>query len=248
MKILMLDIETAPNTAHVWGLWNENIPLARLIESGYTLCWGAKWYGEDDLFFSSLGTTGPKTMLREVHKLLSMADAVVHYNGTRFDIPTLNKEFIVHGMTPPAPYKQIDLLKTCRKQFRFASNKLAYVAEALGVGAKTDAGGFDTWIGCMNNDPEAWDRMRDYNLQDVLLLERVYDKVKPWIVGHLNFSVVEGTRTCPNCGSTTHQRRGYVYTSAYRYPRFRCNDCGAWFRGAKSETQPPADKTLPLGA
>jgi len=33
MQILLLDIETAPNTAHVWGLWNQNVSLNQLMES-----------------------------------------------------------------------------------------------------------------------------------------------------------------------------------------------------------------------
>ena len=37
MKILLLDTETSPNTAFVWGLFNENIPLARLIDTSEVL-------------------------------------------------------------------------------------------------------------------------------------------------------------------------------------------------------------------
>jgi len=128
LKILLLDIETAPNVAHVWGMWQQNVGLPQLIDSGYVLCWAAKWLGDSDVMFGSVVKDGPKRMLKRIHKLLGESDAVIHYNGTKFDIPTLNKEFLLHGIEPPAPYQQIDLLRTARSKFRFASNKLDYVA------------------------------------------------------------------------------------------------------------------------
>jgi uncharacterized protein YprB with RNaseH-like and TPR domain len=137
MKILLLDIETSPLTAHVWGLWQQNVGLPQIVDSGRTLCFAAKWLGEDKVIFSSVEKTNPKRMLLKIWDLLEEADAVVHYNGTKFDIPTLNKEFLLNDLTPPAPYKQIDLLRVARSQFKFPSNKLDYVANVLGLGKKT---------------------------------------------------------------------------------------------------------------
>ena len=84
-------------------------------------------------------------MLEGIHSLLDEADAVCHYNGTKFDMPTLNKEFLVHRMTPPPPMKQIDLLRVVKSQFRFPSNKLDYVAQRLGLGKKKDHEGHTLW-------------------------------------------------------------------------------------------------------
>lgn len=236
MKILLLDIETAPNTAYVWGLFKENIPLQRLVDSGYVMCWAAKWLGENDMEFSSVQMETPRKMLRRIHNLLSEADAVIHYNGARFDIPTLNKEFLLHGMTPPASYRNIDLLQTVRKQFRFVSNKLDYVAQALGVGKKVKHAGFELWIQCMAKDPEAWKQMEEYNRGDVTILEGVYHKLLPWIKNHPNHGVVDGRGgVCPNCGSDHIQFRGYAHTKSGKYRRFQCNECGTWSRTRKSE-------------
>ena len=135
MKILLIDIETATNLAHVWGLWQQNVGLPQLLEPGYTLCWAAKWLGEPEVYFGSV-KQGTERMTQEIHRLMSQADAIVHYNGNKFDIPTLNKDFLLQGLTPPAPAKQIDLLRVVKGKFRFPSNKLAYVSEALGVGGK----------------------------------------------------------------------------------------------------------------
>lgn len=232
-----MDIETAPNVAYVWGLFKENIPLQRLIDSGYVMCWSAKWLGEDDVHFDSIHQSKPKDMLKGIHKMLEEADAVVHYNGTSFDIPTLNKEFLLNKMNPPSTYKQIDLLQTARHRFRFASNKLDYVAQALGIGKKFKHAGFELWVRCMAKDQDAWDEMEEYNKQDVRLLEEVYKRFLPWIRNHPNVSLYtdSGDAACPACSSTDFQRRGFSFTSVGKYQRYQCNDCGHWFRDRKAQ-------------
>lgn len=235
MKILLLDIETAPNLVHVWGLWQQNVGLPQIIDSGYVLCWAAKWLGEEEVFFSSTYHDGPKQMLKNIHNLLDAADAVVHYNGQKFDIPTLNKEFLLYNLKPPAPYKQIDLLKTARQQFKFPSNKLDYIAQALDLGKKVKHIGHELWIQCMANNEDAWKMMEEYNVGDVVLLEKVYYKLLPWIKGHANYSIYNSSAlVCPNCGGIHYQRRGYSYTSTCKYQRYQCTDCGTWFRDTKS--------------
>jgi len=232
VKLLMLDIETAPNLAATWGLYDQNVGLDQLIEPGYTLCWAAKWYGSKEIEFASI-MTGEKRMIRRVHKLLDEADAVCHYNGTKFDIPVLNKEFLLQKLTPPSPVKQVDLLRTARSKFRLASNKLEFVAGQLGLGAKTKHKGMKLWLECMNRKPEAWKTMETYNKQDVVLLEKVYDRLLPWIKHHPNRAVMEGVECCPKCAGSNYQARGSYVTGAGVYKRYQCQDCGSWFRGAK---------------
>jgi len=185
-------------------------------------------------------------MLRRIHKLLDQADAVVHYNGSKFDIPTLNKEFLVLGLPPPSPYKEIDLLKTVRQRFKFPSRKLDYVAQQLKVGRKYQHQGHDLWARCMVRDKEAWAEMETYNKQDVMLLEKVYSALVPWIKDHANHSLYAEALVCPNCGSDHHQRRGYAYTKAQKYARYQCQNCGNWFRGGKNEAPGPDGKFVNL--
>lgn len=239
MRILLLDIETAPNTAYVWGLWKQNISISQIVDSSSILCWSAKWYGSDDIMFNSIISPGKKRMLKNMHKLLEEADVVVHYNGSRFDIPTINKEFLEAGMPPPAPYRQVDLLRTARQQFRFPSNKLDYIAQALGLGKKHNHEGFELWIKCMNRDPIAWKTMEKYNVQDVVLLEKVYNRFLPWIKGHPNFGIHKGLpNTCPNCGGNHLQRRGFSVTQGGKYQRFQCTDCSTWSSSRNTEKLP----------
>jgi DNA polymerase elongation subunit (family B) len=232
MRILLLDIETSPNTAFVWGLWDQNISISQLIESSEILCYAAKWLGEKDVYFDSIMESSRESMLGGIHGLLDDADVVVHYNGTKFDIPTLNKEFILAGMSPPSPYKQIDLLSTARKQFRFVSNKLDYVAQELGLGKKHETK-FTLWVDCMRKDAKAWKLMKAYNINDVIMLEKVYHKFLPWIKTHPNRGMYqEVSLVCPKCGSKHYHARGWYFTSTGKYQRYQCQSCAGWFRDA----------------
>lgn len=226
---MLLDIETSPNRAYVWGLFNVNIAINQIEESGETLCWAAKWLGEKEVMFSSI-MDGKKKMLRQIYKLLEEADVVIHYNGSRFDIPTLAKEFVLMGWAPPAPFQQVDLLSVVRKRFKFPSNKLNYVSQALGLGEKVAHRGLDLWKECMAKEKEAWKEMETYNIQDVNLLEKLYEKLKAWITGHPNYALFsDGEKpVCPNCGSEHLQRRGFHRTKTMTYQRFQCQDCHAW--------------------
>lgn len=234
MNILLLDIETAPNLAYVWGLFNQNIGINQIANSGYVLCWSAKWLGQDKIHFSSVKKHSTESMLDRIHRMMDVADSIITYNGKKFDIPTLYKEFIIHGMTPPAPSKQIDLYQNCKKTFRFPSNKLDYIAQTLGLGEKVRHEGHELWVKCMAGESAAWKRMEEYNKQDVVLLEKLYQKMLPWIDNHPNRGAFEDIACCPNCGGEQFQQRGHAVTASYKYPRYQCQDCGKWFRGNKT--------------
>lgn len=233
MKTLFLDIETSPNLAYCWGLFDQTIPITAIKESSSVLCWAAKWKGSRDIMFDSVHKSSKKQMLKGIHKLMDEADAICHYNGTRFDVPVLNKEFILTGMQPPAPSRDIDMLRTARSRFKFTSNKLDYVAQALGLGAKTKHTGYQLWVDCMAKDPKAWKLMEKYNKQDVVLLEKVHDRLLPWIKNYPNQNLYGMPDGCPTCGSKKMQRRGTAVSINVRYQRWQCLECGKWAKGEK---------------
>lgn len=242
VKILLLDIETAPNKGYFWRVWKENIGIDQIIDSGYVMCWSAKWLGEKETMFDSCWDSGEKKMLRRMWKLLNEADVVVHYNGSDFDVPTLNKEFVKYGFHPPAPFFQVDLLQVVRKTFRFLSNKLEYVCRNLGLGSKLKHHGFELWVQAMGDDRKlkkseirlARGIMEKYNRHDVTLLERLYLRLRPWIRQHPSHGLFTDGKVCANCGSKHLQRRGSYPAKVLVYPRFSCMSCGAWMRGTKA--------------
>jgi DNA polymerase elongation subunit (family B) len=238
MNLLFLDTETSPNQVDTWGLRDQNIAINQIRKPGALLCWGAKWQGrpEEEVIFDSVNQSTRLQMVKHLHALISDADAVVGYNSIPFDMKVVNREFIMAGLTPTPPIKQIDLLRTMRRNFRFASNKLDYVAQQLGLGAKTAHMGHALWTLCEQGDQDAWKLMEKYNKQDVVLTEKLYDRVLPWIgsqhPNRNNYPGAPEVPACHACGSVHVQRRGTARTIAQQYPRYQCMGCGTWDKSA----------------
>jgi hypothetical protein len=249
MKLLHLDIETTPALVYTWALFNQNISIDQVVEPTSVLCFSAKWHGEKEvMYFRSRSRTGPefKAMLRAAHKLLSEADAVCHYNGNSFDVPRLNQEFLRLGLPPPPPIQNIDLKKVVMSKFSMTSSKLAFVGPYLGLGEKEKNEGWALWIACLKNEPNAWRKMMSYNKQDVVLLEKLYNKILPWIDAHPNMNLFgsEEDPVCPNCGSKKLERRGLRRTATYIYKRLQCMGCGRWARQRQRDKTEPTAKVV----
>lgn len=233
MRILALDIESTPSLAHVWSLWNiNNISLAQLQESSELLCFSAKWLGDEDVKFYSKWEHGSRAMVVAAHSLLDDADAVLHYNGKRFDIPYLNGEFVKADLLPPAPYAQIDLFQTVKRRFKFPSMKLDYVAQILGMEGKVQHMGHELWVKVMAGDDEARELMKEYNIRDTVMLEELYEKLLPWIPNHPNVNLYSDAPfdACDKCGSTRLIPRESSYTALSKFDRYQCLKCGSWMR------------------
>ena len=106
------------------------------------------------------------------------------------------------------------------------------MCQHLGLGKKAQTGGFDLWKRCLKGDPKAWAKMLKYNKKDVVLLEKIYLKIRPYIKNHPNLGVYidEDRASCVNCGSFRIQYRGYATTKVSKFRRFQCQECGTWSR------------------
>lgn len=240
-NILILDIETAPIKAYVWSLWKQNVSLDQIESNWFMLTWSAKWLYSAEVLSDAVT---PEEVLEEDDKrivtslwdLLNKADIVIAHNGMAFDIPKINGRILIHGLPPTRPYQQIDTLLISRKQFGFSSNKLEALARMFGMKGK-DKTEFMLWVNCLKGDPQAIIQMETYNRQDVVVLEEVYLRMRPWIKGHVNLGVYsDGSRPlCPNCGShKVHEDGGYYFTPAGRYKTLVC-ECGNISRSRTSD-------------
>jgi DNA polymerase elongation subunit (family B)/predicted RNA-binding Zn-ribbon protein involved in translation (DUF1610 family) len=229
---LFLDIETMANAGYFWGLFNQNLSIDKIVKPGRTLCAAWKWGDNKKVDFAAEWEEEHyHDFLQCLHNMLDQADIVVTYNGKRFDIPTLYKEFVQHGLHPPAPFHHIDLYQTVRRQFRFASSKLDFVCQQLGLGSKVHNKGMQLWKDVDGGCPKAQRVMERYNKQDVVLLEKLYKHILPWIKNHPTVPLLDGRTdapSCPSCGGHHLQERGYRTTKTRRYKRYQCQDCGSW--------------------
>jgi hypothetical protein len=236
IKILAIDIETKPTLAYVWRPYKENVGVDQIVEAGGVISFAAKWVNEKGIQFFSEFHDGHKTMVEEAWRLLDEAEVVLHYNGRKFDVPHLQREFMQAGLTPTSPFKQIDLLNTVKSQARFFMNRLAHVAPQLGLKGKVEHEGFPLWLKCMEGDESAWKRMKKYNIRDVTELEDLYNLLLPWIPSLPSYAAFTGEAVCPKCGSNDLRPDGYAYTNQSKFRRFQCKSCGGYHRSTKAES------------
>lgn len=233
-KILVLDIETKPAQAYVWRAYGEqNIGVEQIIDPGSIICVGAKWLGDNQTHLFSDWEHGHEAMLKEIWIMMNEADAVLTYNGDKFDLPKLQGEFLLHGFGPTPPLTSIDVVKAVRK-FGFFVNRLAFIGPFLGVGAKVKHEGFDLWVKVMQGDVRAQRKMAKYCKQDVRLLEKLYLKVRPFIKNHPHLRA-NAQHVCGACGSRHIQKRGFTYTKMYKVQRLQCTSCGSWQQGKREK-------------
>lgn len=238
VKILILDIETSPMKAWIWKRWKENIFLDQTLQEWFILSWSAKWLGDKNTFGyvlhpDEVASEDDSRILKLLHNTLDAADIVIAHNGNKFDIPKINTRFVLKGLNPPSPYKQIDTYDIAKRQFSFSSNSLDAIATFFGIDNK-DPHDFQLWKDCMDGNQEALIRLLKYNNKDVQILEEVYLKLRPWIKNHPNVNVIAESSipTCTHCGSSNIERifDSSYNTQAFKYPVYRCKDCGAAFR------------------
>jgi hypothetical protein len=240
-RVLLLDIETAPIIAAIWNLFEANAVWVE--RDTHLLCFAAKWLDERSVKTFAL-TDYPsykrdkhndKSLVRDLCRLLDEADIVVAHNGDSFDIKKIRARMAVHGFPPPSPFKTIDTLKISRRFFKFDSNKLDNLGRYLHEGRKLPNTGGHLWRSCCDGDVKAWRTMRRYNAQDVRLLERVYNRLKPWAqTGHPDLSAYGGA--CPRCQSVDAQSRGTQISIKRRTHRWQCNSCAHWFSTPMRQT------------
>lgn len=235
VKILILDIETAPKIAYVWRFFKENVGADQVLKHGHIMSFAAKWLGDDKIVYMENRKEDDRRIIGALVNLLSDADIVVAHNGVKFDFAQISGRALVHGFAPPSPYKVVDTLKVARFKFGFASNSLAYLAKVLGCHEKEKHKkfpGFELWLECLRNNEEAWEEMKQYNVQDVETLEEIYHKMLPWMDKHPNIATLSESNepACPKCGSHHLQKRGFAYTNVGKYQRYQCQDCGGWSR------------------
>ena len=243
-KILLLDIENSPSLGYYWNRWKTTIHESQVLSESFIISFAYMWYGDNSISCEYLDSRevlneDDKGLVEKLHKLLSEADIVVAHNGLKFDIPVINTRLIYHGFTEPLPFKIVDTYQIAKKVFRFPSNSLKALANYLKlVNRKTEPeDGFNLWRRCTYGDKEALELMSDYNINDIIVLEELYTKLRPWDKLHPNVSVYTDSNkiTCLTCGSENLEKVNKLsYTAMSAYETYRCSDCGKILRGRKN--------------
>lgn len=240
-RILLLDIETAPITGYVWATYDTNV--LKILEPSKVLSVAWKWLNEDETFCKTIadykgykkGVVDDEKLIKQAWDLLDECDVCVAHHGKAFDLKKLNARFVWYKLPAPSSYAVVDTKASASRHFKFDSNSLDNLGQYLNLGSKAATGGFSLWVDCIAGDKDAWARMAEYNIQDVVLLEKVYLALRPYISNHPNLSLLSGEvkdeMSCPTCQSGSVVKRGFSVTRTGKKQRYQCQSCGSWSSG-----------------
>ena len=201
---------------------------------GYLLCIAWKWSGAQKLYHMSIADTATfakdptndRELVQEFRKVVEDADIIVGHYSSRFDYPFLQARALYHSLLPfPTDVRHVDTWRISRNTLKLNSNRLASLAAHLGVEEKTALSG-PIWIKAMSGHKPSIKYVVEHCRQDVVVLEQVYEKIKPLRPDNPKASL-DG---CPTCGSESLQSRGYARTTKRKMQRWSCNACGHWHR------------------
>lgn len=240
-KIGLIDIETAPLEANVWGLFDQTVGLNQITQEWAILSYCYKPLGgkrSTIQYADNRDRDDPRDdsqLVNDLWDIMHENDVLIAQNGKRFDKRKITARLILAGRLPPSPVKVEDTMRMARQVAAFTSNKLEWLSTYLSSVKKSshkEFPGFELWAECLRGNPRAWKAMEKYNIPDVLAMEEVYLKLRPWVSGHTNVAVYTDDErvACPVCGSEHVRQDGYAYTQVGKYNRYQCDSCGAWSR------------------
>ena len=241
MRVVALDIETAPALVYTFTGFKANIGIDQIVEHPRIIGFSYQWEGSKTVGWYSEYHHSRREMLEALHSILNEADVMLGYNTKAFDAPWIIGELLVEeGFTPVSPFQHIDLYQILKGKTRFFSRKLDYASLLLLDERKVTHTGFRMWRECLIGDEDekrkAWTLMRRYGKRDTALLFPLYEDIKGWITtGHPNRALYDGVAEgCPVCASTNIQKRGFHYSGAMKYQRYQCQEvgCGKWFHSS----------------
>lgn len=235
VKILFFDIESSLMLVKVFGLrGNDYIDPNSIEQDWNVICAAWKWLGQKKVYATSVlenpktkEITWDKNVVAKLCKAIEEADIIVAHNGDKFDIKKINTRRIKHKMGQMDIPVSVDTLKVAKKHFSFTSNKLDYLAKFLGVGEKLDTSKH-LWEKALRGERKAIREMVKYNKVDVIVLERVYLELLPYITKHPKVNKILNIEetACENCGSTDLIKAGKRARADGTFQKHSCKDCG----------------------
>ena len=230
-KILFLDIETSPNIGLFWSSgYKINVPSDNIIQERQIICICWKWQGEKkvhSLDYGNSSSQNEQDMLKKITKVINEADLIVGHNHEKFDMAFIRSRLLFHGLPPFGVISTEDTYRLSAKTFYLNSYSLNYMSKFTGVGSKIHTD-YSMWKDILiHSSSTALRKMVKYCKHDVVITEKVYDKISPFITHSVNKSLLSlGTKFgCPSCGTMDVQRYGLRVTRTARQQRWKCNGC-----------------------
>lgn len=240
--ILYFDIETSMMLAWIHQLHKQTVGYHQLHEdfsSKKILCISYRyghWKKAKVLKWDADKRCDIK-MLEKFNKIASDAQLLLGHNAQGFDVKELRTAIALRGLAAAwCETPCLDTLTEWKRTFRFASNRLDYVARELGVGRKSPVN-IDHWIQCtLGNKGKYLKEMTTYCGIDTDILYECHKRLDFYVPPS---KAVYNLRTrdysnypeecSANCGNT--DKKQFIKYGPYgykgkSYQQYRCQKCG----------------------
>ena len=229
-KTLIYDIETSPCLGWFWRTGKTTIGAHQIRRPGKIICISYRFTHWPEGKVKHLKWTknqSDKTMVVRFAKIAEKADIIVGHNGDSFDKKWLNTRLAYHQYPTIRHMLTEDTLKQARKEFNLPSFKLDFLCKYFHIEGKltTRTGLWERVV--FENCQESLAEMVAYCDQDVLILDKLYARLYPYVQHKINLSIFnDKIDMCPHCGDATLMKHGFRYTKAGKKQRAICKSCG----------------------
>lgn len=238
--IIIMDIETMVKKAFLFRAGKQYVNADNFIDTNTMICWSAKVLGDSKIMKDCVTSEeavekNHSRIVKSLWNVLNDADIVISHNGINFDIPMVSTFFLKEKLGLPKRFRNIDTCAISRRVFKFESNRLDFIVRDLGLNSGKSDTDFQLWIDSYNGISSALKKMQLYNVNDILILEDLFNVFRSYIPNFPNMGVWGDidVSVCPYCGGTNFDENGYVYSPNGKFNSYRC-ECKAIFRSKEN--------------
>ena len=178
---------------------------------GTILCIGYKWLGHPKVHVPTIldhakgGMLDDKGLVKAFSAVWNSSDYAIGHYSQRFDLPMITTKLVKYDLPPLAPIPHIDTWRIARRELKMHSNRLAALAEYFGCESQKTPITFDDWLHAAHGDKKALKAVVEHCRLDVLVLEEVFLKLRPWAREEpVRQLFVEDSPKRPTCSSRSN--------------------------------------------
>lgn len=229
MKLVFIDIETAPLPVWVWRMGKQVVRHNQLLTGKEIYDIICICYCFNDGKKAKSLTWEDPDMIQKFDDIIrsSEIDYVIGKNSDRFDIKHINAQRMFQDLSGMPEWNQYteDLEKQMRRHFILPSQSLDYISARLGLGGK-DKMEFQDWKDIVehnDNYGKSLTKMVKYCKKDVEDTREIWEYCKKHFTPKWNESIIKDMECCTHCGSTKIRKNGVRQSGSTKWQMWFCN-------------------------
>lgn len=242
-KILIYDIETSRLQADLWWSGQQYVSGNQITSEPKVITIAYKWLGSDKVEYLKWDKKqSDKKLIKTFLKEYNKADMVIGFNNDKFDNRWINARALKYNYDVNTFVKSFDIMKQAKRLFRLPGYSMNFIAKFVGVETKLQHTGLSMWEaiqrGSKKEAKKAMKLMVDYNVQDIIVTEQVYLRLRKYMKSPIHMGVLQdrAKSTCPTCGSDNVKLHKTTVTSAGTIQRImKCREDKSTYRISNSE-------------